>query len=444
MQYIYSKKRKIPNKTSILIFPDDYNEDIPEIKTGIKTIILGKKFNKKLFITTDTVEEIIIGDGFDNELVVLPKKLKVLQIGNNFNGKLDALPKKLKVLKLGDKFNKNIDILPIKLEELYLGNNFTEHIDFLPKKLKILHINSDKFNKSIDNLPKELEELVMIARKFNQNVNNIPKSITKLLMDGFEMTSPIPFLPKLKEITVAHSYNENIYIVPTLQKIELGKKFNRDILKKLPESLESIVFDKYSDYNYKIEYPLRLKVLKLGRIYNHDINELPDTVEELVIRNNYKYPILKLPKNLKHFEFWKMLDNLSYDEKKIYYVNLEKAINELYNLHKLLLMPFEILNLINPLDELEIFINDTNKNIFSKMCINVSVLIINLENNLLNGFDSYINYNEMEDIDNLPLTLEKIIIKGNKTSFVKDKITKIPFNCEIIEIRTYTLDCVEG
>lgn len=426
MEYIYKKGRKIPPKTEILKFSDDFNDDLPIIIQGIKKVIIGNSFNKKISIITDTIDYIEIGDDFNNEIDILPAKLKVLKIGDGFSKTINNLPKQLLVLKIGNSFSRNIDNLPSTLEELYLGNMFNENIDYLPKNLRVLHIG-EKFEKRIDNLPKKLEELFIYTRYFDQKLRDLPKSIKNLKIHAGTNLEQIPFLPKLEEIEINYNYNKIIPITSCLKKIKTGSCFNQNIFKNLPDTLETIIFASDSKFNFKIDYPSKLKVLELNDYYDHEINTLPDTVEKLKIGRYHRQLITKFPKNLINLTYKLYDENWNYkDERLINYITIEKSINELSNLSKLCIVPYgKGMNIKQPLERLKIYININNFDILNNLCIDVSILKIVFIN-----VNFYID--KLNDINNLPITLNKIIISEYDAEIINKKFKKIPFDCEII------------
>ena len=143
----------------------------------------------------------------------------------------------------------------------------TEQVD---NKHKII-FNND-YNEPLDihilNILKNYE-IVIFGMNFNQNIDNLPNNIEILVLDA---------------------------------------EFNNPVL-KWPNNLKVLKFDAcdysfngYCKFNHKLINLPNIKELMIGTFYNHNIDNLPDSIEKLYFTRSthFNQPINKLPKNLKY------------------------------------------------------------------------------------------------------------------------------------------------
>lgn len=80
-------------------------------------------------------------------------------------------------------------------------------------------------------------------------------------------------------------------------------RFDRDFnepLDNLQDGVEEIYFDFNSIFNHRLDnLPQTLKFLKLGCMYNQPLDFLPAGLETLIISYYYKYSMLNFPPGLK-------------------------------------------------------------------------------------------------------------------------------------------------
>ena len=131
---------------------------------------------------------------------------------------------------------------------------------------------NDDFNEPLDNYLLNIlknYQIVVFGMNFNQNIDNLPDNI---------------------EILV------------------LSSEFNKPVL-KWPYNLKVLKFDAcdyllngYCKYNHKLVNLPNIKELMIGTFYNHNIDDLPDSIEKLYFTRSthFNHPINKLPKNLKY------------------------------------------------------------------------------------------------------------------------------------------------
>jgi hypothetical protein len=172
---------------------------------------------------------------------IFPDSIIYLDFGKRFNKSLKnvSLPKYLKKLKFGDKFVQSLDYvkLPDKLEILEFGNNYQ------------VSLFSVKF-------PDSLQEIIL-NDSFNHSLPFfLPKKLEKIVLGGY------------------FDYSLNTFIIPeNLKYLRVnGSITNKVLFDKLPQGLKSLEVVNNLDFN---------------------MNNLPDSIEELIINmldNNANFP----------------------------------------------------------------------------------------------------------------------------------------------------------
>ncbi len=174
----------------------------------------------------------------------------------------------------------------------------------------------------------------------------------------------------------------------------------------LPKNLTHLTFG--SDFSKTVDkLPKNLTHLTFGFWFNHRVDNLPINLTHLTFNTHFNQPLDKLPKNLLNLAFSTIsnfnqpLDNLP---KNLYYLKIGIKFNN------------------------KIIIPDSVKEI---CLLSNNILLNNLPNNieiLTINFDHIVNGSNIK-IDNLPITLKKIIIKREE---YKKYIIKIPYETVII------------
>jgi len=188
-----------------------------------------------------------------------------------------------------------------KIKNLSLSHNFNAFIDFSKfDNIERLFIYNGSYNQSLDNLPKNLEELYIRNEK-SMSIDNLPSNLKGLYIRG--NLPMLDFLPQ------------------SLEKLSLNcsmesRKYTKNIFNNLPKIKQMLIFMYYGEPFIEI---------------------LPDSIEELYI-DLYKYPITKLPKNLKYFSFKSLFSYYHYDLPKGNYI-----IDDSYNGSKICKYSFFIL-----------------------------------------------------------------------------------------------------
>jgi hypothetical protein len=261
-------------------FDTHFNKPIPRLPDYIKHIKFGYYFTQDISNIGDHIEclEFSVAN-FNYNLASFPKNMKKLVIcADNILSKIDNVPNSLENLKIQCSTFKDVLMLDnCNLQSLTIySNSFNHPLSCLPATLKELIISCQLFNKEINNLPSGLEYLKLSSKFYNQKMDNLPPHLTKLILEEME-----------------------IFRMP---------------LDNLPESIEILDLDfgyeRISKYKYNITNLSNCKKLRIANYWG-DLNQLPDSVEELDIwyppnksRNVREYIThwIRFPSNLKKLD----------------------------------------------------------------------------------------------------------------------------------------------
>jgi len=230
----------------------------------------------------------------------------------------------------------------------------------------------------------------------------------------------IKSLIKNNKLNFPNNYDDYIPCLKmfnNITEIELGLTFDNKLSYGVfPDSLEKLSFGSF--YNQIIDVgvlPKKLKVLVFGNDYNQTIDEhvLPESLEHLEFGRKFKKMIAPnlLPENLKTLVFG-----------GDYLFKLEKNV-----------LPPNLENLTLSLKYCEILEEDSVPSTLNKLTINgATVNEILLKNLPLSSNIQILEINRLEfELDNLPVTIKKIILLSDWNKNAKDLIKKIPFGCEL-------------
>ncbi len=257
-----------------IIFGTYFNQPIVKLPPYIKWISFSQDFNHPLdYIESDTLSIIKLGSGFNQPINKLPPNVKHLNVSSNIS--LDFLPHTLLSLAVEFRFNLPIDNLPIGLKYLEISGDFNQPLDNLPDGLIYLMFSSsfsDKFSFPLNNLPNTLREFEFYCKKYPHTLDCLPNSI-----ECFD------FRYSDFDIKI-NKYPDN------LVKIYYGSNYNKPI-DNLPDSVREIIFQKHSRFNKKIKkLPNSLVKLVLGEKFYYPLCKLPNSVNTIIIYNkHYKF-----------------------------------------------------------------------------------------------------------------------------------------------------------
>lgn len=211
-------------------------------------------------------------------------------------------------------------------ELLYLNHyhlNFTEYndqskfnydINYLPNSLEII-VLSDKFNSCIN-----LDNLTKLKRlSFGYDYNKPVKFDNLLnliqLSFGFEFNYPleISHLDNLNYLKLSELYNQKFNFPPNLLHLHLGFKFLSWI--EIPHSVKSIKLN--CNNNFIIDnLPNTIETLLLGPDFCLELNNLPNSIKRLkfgITSHNYQ-ELNNFPESIEIIEFSNFLDSIQFEK----------------------------------------------------------------------------------------------------------------------------------
>lgn len=153
----------------------------------------------------------------------------------------------------------------------------------------------------------------MIIKKFSDidKINNNTKILFIKKCRDFENSKPLPFLEKLKELTIKGNYDESLDNLENtvLTRLYIDGKFNNK-LDKLPITLKYLTI--IGDFSHELNnLPNFLEILQISCRFNNNLDNLPNQLKKLKITcyTNYNRPLDFLPNSLIIF----ILDSLSFN-----------------------------------------------------------------------------------------------------------------------------------
>jgi hypothetical protein len=159
------------------------------------------------------------------------------------------------------------------------------------------------FNKELTN-----NELLLKYQKIIFSNYHIPSICLKLknkfvachAFCSFSMFNRSIDLPNtIEQLNFGYHFNQPLILPTTLTHLTLGNEFNQPI--NLPNSLIYLSLDEC--FNQEINLPFGLKYLKLGTNNHRIINNLVNTIEELVLDCNFNLELNNLPNSIRIIKF---------------------------------------------------------------------------------------------------------------------------------------------
>ena len=289
----------IISKYNELIFSnyDDFNI---MIKTNNKYYeeydknIIYSYFNQQLTIP-QSVTHLTFGWRF-NQPIIIPQNVTHLTFNGYFNQQI-IIPENVIHLTFGWKFDQQITI-PQNVIHLTFGYCFNQQ-EIIPQNVTHLTFGHD-FNQPII-IPQNITYLTF-GWKFNQHVI-IPQNITYLTFDHY-FNQPIIIPQNVIHLTFGWNFDQPVTL-PNIKYIKLGCD-NIDIIENLPNSIEEIIFSEF--FNLELQnLPNSIKKISFDYYsdYNKELNCLPEFVEYLELGIKYDKKIKKFPLNLKTIKCYK-------------------------------------------------------------------------------------------------------------------------------------------
>ena len=215
-------------------------------------------------------------------------------------------------------FNDNIQFL--NLDDEIVSLKFTNHdqLENIKESIKgnkykaYNYLPYSKFNQPVDNLPPNILNLTF-GNSFNKNVDNLPHSIINLTF-GHEFNKSVDNLPPLMQnLTFGWNFNCTIDNLPSsLLNLTFGYEFNQ-LIDNLPNSIISINFCEIILFFHQSK-----------KIFDKQLNCLPNSIYEIKLPHNYDQEIIKIPLNLKKISCsssYNYIDKLKINNIKIEIIN---------------------------------------------------------------------------------------------------------------------------
>lgn len=186
-----------------------------------------------------------------------------------------------------------IDIIPNTINNIHFKqeSNIKKYksMNNLPKETKILIINSslfDEYNKLIDNLPISLIHLKL--NNYNKTINNLPLNLLKLEI-LYNFSKKIDKIPNsILHLTLSDNFNNSINNLPTrLIKLEFHKQID-----------PFTYFTNNNNNNINFDFlPESLEILVLPNQYSKQINDLPSSIKTIYIYKHQHNIVNKMYSN---------------------------------------------------------------------------------------------------------------------------------------------------
>jgi hypothetical protein len=198
-------------------------------------------------------------------------------------------------------------------------------------------------------------------------------------------------------------------------------------INNLPSSITHLTLGHH--FNNSVELlPPNLKFLMFGHNFNESVNSLPDTITHLFFGYRFNKPVNSLPKNLLHLTFGNCFTkSVKCLPSTITHLIFGNSFNGTVNKLPSTITHLALGSSFNREVNGDLFINLKYLSFYSKTKIN----------NIPTNVDTLKIYFFQESarncyIENLPITIKKILINDiGKIEYIK----KIPFGCEVVEIK---------
>jgi len=267
----------------------EFNQPIQLIE-GLKKITFGYSFNQPIQLV-EGLEEIIFGYEF-NQPIQLVEGLKKITFGKEFNQPIELI-EVLEEIVFGYDFDQPIELVS-SIKKITFGYKFNESIT-LAEGLKEIVFGHD-FDQHIE-LVNGLEKITF-GKSFNQKIK-LNEGLKKITF-GYEFDEPVILIEGIEEINFGYKFNQPIELVEGLKKITFGNEFNQQI--KLIEGIEEIGFGK--KFSQRIELVEGIKKLTLDCNNISLIENLPNGIEELVLNYFFELELRDLPNSIKIIKFY--------------------------------------------------------------------------------------------------------------------------------------------
>ncbi len=278
------KPKSYPKKLQYLRYSNIFNQPVDNLSNSITELIFGNSFNQHVDNLPNSITHLTFGNSFNQPVDNLPNSITHLTFGNSFNQPVDNLPNSITHLTFGNSFNQPVDNFPNSITHLTFGDSFNQPVNNLPNSLIELEFGLE-FNQPIDK----------IYSKCKQNSGSNQNSGIVTLGFGDKFNQPIDILQtksctccanSLKNLFLGESFGKSINNIP--KSVEHLIVYGNEYYKNNKEHILDTVryLDLFGDNNQEIiEFPKNLNYLILNSNYSHNINNLPESIIEIRIYN---------------------------------------------------------------------------------------------------------------------------------------------------------------
>uniref|UniRef100_A0A6C0C9Q0 F-box domain-containing protein n=1 Tax=viral metagenome TaxID=1070528 RepID=A0A6C0C9Q0_9ZZZZ len=173
--------------------------------------------------------------------------------------------------------------------------DFSSHVKVI-NSCKITHLSlNDHFNRQIEyTIPSSVTHL-QFGKRYNKLLSKcIPQSVTHLTFgDDFNQSILNEIPSSVTHLTFGHSFNQSINdaIPSSVTHLTLGWRFDLSINDAIPPLVTHLTL--MGHFNQSIEncIPSSIKYIKFGILFNQSINDIPESVEEIVLSRYYRREI---------------------------------------------------------------------------------------------------------------------------------------------------------
>jgi hypothetical protein len=208
--------------------------------------------------------------------------------------------------------NKPIETIDKKFKKLIFSNYNDININTLMEtKNNFDYLHSANWKKSLFNQPVNLTNFLthlIFGYEFNQQIT-LTNSLTHLTF-GWEFNQPVILTNSLTHLTFGSCFNQPIILTNSLTHLTLRHKFNQSI------ELANIKYLNINCNNLHLieNLPNSLKELILNHLFDLPLNNLPNSIKFIQLPYFYNKPLLNIPINLKTIKCskdYKFIDNLT-------------------------------------------------------------------------------------------------------------------------------------
>ena len=192
-------------------------------------------------------------------------------------------------------------------QDMWIGSQFNKPINLAKKIICKSQISCVIFGDKFDNLVILKNDLAEL-NNLNQSTQLDQSTQLSRLKFGFNFNKPIELINSLTHLIFGISFNQPILLLEGLTNLEFGEEFNQPII--FPDSLINLTLG--YDFNQYVELP-NIKYLKIDCLEENEssiilMDNLPNSLEILILDWYFNLPLNNLPNSIKFLELPKYYD----------------------------------------------------------------------------------------------------------------------------------------